>query len=257
MKVKVKESKIVKDVKNTLSKKSPEILIGFGVAGMITTTILAVKATPKAIRLIEEAEEEKEDDLTKTEVIKAAWKPYVPAVVTGIVSISCIIGSNSVNAKRNAALATAYNISQTAFAEYKDKVVETIGEKKEQAIKNKIAKEKMEKDPVTKSEVIITEKGNTLCYDAATGRYFKSDIDKIKKAVNELNFKMLNEMYVSLNDFFEALGLSGTALGNDLGWNLDGGTIEVEFSSQIADDGTPCLVIDYAVSPRYDYSKLY
>ncbi len=255
--MKTNVSKIIKDTKMTVSKHSPEILTGLGIAGMAATTVLAVKATPKAILLLKEAENEKEDSLTKMEIVKVAWKPYIPAAVSGVASISCLIGASSVNARRNAALAAAYNISQTALTEYKDKVIETIGEKKERAIKDKIAKEKVEKDPVTRSEVIITEKGNTLCYDAATGRYFKSDIDKIKNAVNELNFKMLNEMYVSLNDFFDKLGLSHTELGNELGWNLDGGQVEVDFSSQIADDGTPCLVIGYTVAPRYDYSKLY
>lgn len=255
--MKTNVSKIIKDTKTTVSKHSPEILTGLGIAGMAATTVLAVKATPKAILLLKEAENKKGDSLTKMEMVKVAWKPYIPAAVSGVASISCLIGASSVNARRNAALAAAYNISQTALTEYKDKVVETIGEKKERAIKDKIAKEKVEKDPVTRSEVIITEKGNTLCYDAATGRYFKSDIDKIKNAVNELNFKMLNEMYVSLNDFFDKLGLSHTELGNELGWNLDGGQVEVDFSSQIADDGTPCLVIGYTVAPRYDYSKLY
>lgn len=255
--MKTNVSKIIKDTKTTVSKHSPEILTGLGIAGMAATTVLAVKATPRAILLLKEAENEKGDSLTKMEMVKAAWKPYIPAAISGVVSISCLIGANSVNARRNAALAAAYNISQTAFTEYKDKVVETIGEKKEKVIKDKVIKDKIEKNPVTKSEVIITEKGNTLCYDAATGRYFKSDIDKIKKAINELNFKMLNEMYVSLNDFFDHLGLSRTELGDELGWNLDGGQIEVDFSSQIADDGTPCLVIGYTVAPRYDYSKLY
>lgn len=266
-------SKVVKDAKIMVSKHSPEILTGIGIAGLVTTTVLAIRATPKALRLIENEKlnrlkkyinddvSENDSDyknlvLKPVDVVKVAWKPYIPAFISGVASISCIVGASSVNARRNAALAAAYNLSQTALTEYKDKVVETIGEKKEQAIKDKIAKEKVEKDPVSKSEVIITEKGNTLCYDAATGRYFRSDIDKIKNAVNELNFRLLNEMYVSLNDFFSELGLSHTDLGDDLGWNIDGGKIEVDFSSQIADDGTPCLVVGYLVAPRYDYSKL-
>ena len=259
--MKLNVSKLCKDAKVMVSKRSPEILTGLGIAGMISTTVLAVQATPKALDLIARAEDKKFDNghgnkLTVSEKMKVAWKPYIPAFISGVASISCIVGASSVNARRNAALAAAYNLSQTALTEYKDKVVETIGEKKEQAIKDKIAKEKVEKDPVSKSEVIITEKGNTLCYDAATGRYFRSDIDKIKNAVNELNFRLLNEMYVSLNDFFSELGLSHTDLGDDLGWNIDGGKIEVDFSSQIADDGTPCLVVGYLVAPRYDYSKL-
>ena len=259
--MKLNVSKLCKDAKVMVSKRSPEILTGLGIAGMISTTVLAVQATPKALDLIARAEDKKFDNghgnkLTVSEKMKVAWKPYIPAAITGIASISCIIGASSVHAKRNAAIAAAYNLSQTALTEYKEKVVETIGEKKEQAIKDKIAKDKIEKDPVSKSEVIVTGKGNTLCYDAFNSRYFYSDIDQIKRAINELNRIMLNQMYVSLNDFYDELNLKHSGNGDELGWKLDDGFIEVDFSSQLSDDGRPCLVIEYMVAPRYDYSKL-
>ena len=168
--MKLNVSKLCKDAKVMVSKRSPEILTGLGIAGMISTTVLAVQATPKALDLIARAEDKKFDNghgnkLTVSEKMKVAWKPYIPAAITGIGSISCIIGASSVHAKRNAAIAAAYNLSQTALTEYKEKVVETIGEKKEQAIKDKISKDKIKKDPVSKSEVIVTGKGNTLCYE--------------------------------------------------------------------------------------------
>ena len=259
--MKLNVSKLCKDAKVMVSKRSPEILTGLGIAGMISTTVLAVQATPKALDLIARAEDKKFDNghgnkLTVSEKMKVAWKPYIPAAITGIASISCIIGASSVHAKRNAAIAAAYNLSQTALTEYKEKVVETIGEKKEQAIKDKISKDKIKKDPVSKSEVIVTGKGNTLCYDAFNSRYFYSDIDQIKRAINELNRIMLNQMYVSLNDFYDELNLKHSGNGDELGWKLDDGFIEIDFSSQLSDDGRPCLVIEYMVAPRYDYSKL-
>ena len=239
-----------------LKKHSPIILTSIGALGVVGTSVLAVKATPKALNLLEEVKKEKGGELTTLETIKVAWKPYIPAAITGIASISCIIGASSVHAKRNAAIAAAYNLSQTARKEFHDKAMEMIGEKKEQAIKDKIAKEKVEKDPVTKSEVIVTGKGNTLCYDAFNSRYFYSDIDQIKRAINELNRIMLSQMYVSLNDFYDELNLKHSGNGDELGWKLDDGFIEVDFSSQLSDDGRPCLVIEYMVAPRYDYSKL-
>ena len=259
--MKLNVSKLCKDAKVMVSKRSPEILTGLGIAGVISTTVLAVQATPKALDLIARAEDKKFDNghgnkLTVSEKMKVAWKPYIPAAITGIASISCIIGASSVHAKRNAAIAAAYNLSQTALTEYKEKVVETIGEKKEQAIKDKISKDKIKKDPVSKSEVIVTGKGNTLCYDAFNSRYFYSDIDQIKRAINELNRIMLNQMYVSLNDFYDELNLKHSGNGDELGWKLDDGFIEIDFSSQLSDDGRPCLVIEYMVAPRYDYSKL-
>lgn len=248
--------KVINDVGKKLDRRSPEILAGIGIAGMVTTVVLAVKATPKALTLIDEASNEKNAELTKAEVVKAGWKPYVPAAITGVMSATCIIGSVRIGARRIAAISTAYKLTETAFSEYKEKVIETIGEKKEKAIKDKIDKDKVEKESVSKSSIIITDKGNTLCYDASAGRYFKSDIETIKKAVNEINRQMVYDQYVSLNEFYDELGLDHTDLGDDLGWNLDNGLLEVDFSSQIAEDGTPCIVISYNVAPRYDYSKL-
>ena len=249
-------SKIAKSMWTVTKKHSPEILTGVGIAGMITTTVMAVRATPKALILIENKKREKQvDELKPIDVVKSAWKPYIPAVVTGTTSIMCLVGASSVNVRRNAALATAYAISESSFREYREKVIETIGEKKEQVVRDEVAKDKIQSHPVTNREVIITERGNTLCYDAISGRYFKSDIDKLRKAENELNRRMIGEMYVSLNEFYSEIGLSSTSIGDDLGWNINNGYIELSFSSQLAENGEPCLVIDYYIAPKYDFSK--
>ena len=242
---------------------------------MITTTILAVKATPKALELIEkekkrqndalreEAEEHnlelcpQVDKIKAKDVIKVTWKCYIPAVVIGATSVACLIGASSVSARRNAALAAAYKISESALIEYKDKVIETIGEKKEKAIRDEINKDRIEKNPVSKSEVIITGKGDTLCMDYLTGRYFKSDIDKIKRAVNELNAKLLRESYVSLNEFYYELGLDGNELGGRVGWNSDKGLIDVDFTAGLDENGTPCLVMHFNSQPVYNFDKLF
>lgn len=259
-----KLNSFLKSAKIVFNKYSPDILTGIGLGGMVATTIMAVKATPKALSLIEQAGYQKGSDenplddmeytpLTKREMVKVAWKPYIPAVITGILSISCIIGARNMSIKRNAALATAYTLSETALREYTDKVIETIGEKKEKEVKDLVVKDKVLNNPMKNNEVIITDKGNTLCYDMISGRYFKSDIDRIKKAVNVLNHQMLRDGYVSLNDFYYEIGLHNTKMGDDLGWNSDRGLIDLNFSSQLADDGTPCLVLDFTISPKHDY----
>lgn len=261
-------SNILKSVQTTMSKHSPEILIGVGIAGMITTTILAVKATPKALKLIEQEKEARKADrehgvdeqfapekISKTDTVKLCWKCYAPAVLMGTLSVACLITSNSVSTRRAAALTTAYKLSETALTEYKEKVIETIGEKKEQAIKEAINQNHIEKNPVSNHEVIVTGKGTTRCYDKFSGRYFDADIDHIKKAVNELNRSMLLHDYVSLNDFYDELGLSHTNLGNELGWSILNGYMDVEFSSHLCDDGTPCLAISYTLAPKYEYDR--
>ena len=248
-----------KSIKGVLERHAPEILTGIGVAGMVTSTVLAVKATPKACLLINGRKDELEvEKLPVTELVKTTWKCYIPAVVTCGASIACLVGASSVNFKRNAALATAYKLSEAALSEYKDAVIETIGEKKEQSVRDKVAEERLKKNPVSKSEVIVTGNGTTLCYDPVGNSYFKSSIQQIESAKNKLNARMLSENYVSLNDFYDELGIGPTKLGDDLGWDIyKDGLIDIAFSSRLAEDGTPCLVMDYSVAPRYEYYKVH
>ena len=249
-------AKFIKDARKMVSKHSPEILTGIGIAGMITTTVLAVKATPKALEKIKEEKKAKcTDELTPVETIKATWKCYIPAAVTGVASVTCLVGASSVSARRNAAIATAYKLSETALTEYREKVVETLGERKDQMVREAIDKDHIEKNPVSQKEIIITGKGTTRCYDNFSGRYFESDIDQVKRAVNELNRQMLLHDYVSLNEFYDELGLTHTDLGDELGWSIDKGYIDVHFSSHLSEDGVPCLAISYSIAPRYDYSS--
>lgn len=258
---KINAAKLFKEVQTFVTDHSPEILTGLGIGGMITTTVLAVKATPKALTLIKDKQEELYPDstqkMTPAQTIKATWKCYIPAAVTGITSIACLIGASSVNARRNAALATAYNLSATALAEYKEKVVETVGEKKEQAIRDKVAEERIKKEPVNNSAIIVSGTGNTRCFDTITKRRFISDIEQIKRIVNELNRRMINgDDYVSLNEFYYELGLTdGCDIGDELGWNVTRGLIEIDFSAQLDTDGVPCIVLDYSVAPKRGYNS--
>ena len=227
---------------------------------MVTTTILAVKATPKAVELIKRDSRKNHDGdphaYTKVEAIKSCWKCYIPAVISGGVSVACLVGANSVHARRNAALATAYKISETALLEYKDGVIETIGEKKEKEVCDNINKKRIEENPVSNNEVHITAKGDTLCYDYLSGRYFKTDIDSIKRTENELNKRMLHDIigFTSLNDFYINLGLDPVGIGYDLGWNTEN-LIDIRLGTQLADDGQPCVVIDHVKPPIYGYDK--
>lgn len=260
-------SKIFKDVQRSAVKHSPEILTGIGIVGMVTTTILAVRATPKALILLEDKKREikieaigtdaRSIELTPLETIKTAWKPYIPAAITGVCSIACLVGASSVSARRNAALAAAYALSEGALNEYKDKVVETIGEKKEKEVRDAIAKDKVDRTPVVEKEIIRTNRGETLCFDSLSGRYFYSDIDQLKSARNDLNQRLLFDTYIPLNEWYEMIGLDTIDIGDKLGWTVnpdssDKGLVELELSSQLA-DGTPCMVVGFLNPPRYDY----
>ena len=237
-------------VGKTMRSNSPTILTGLGVAGLVTTVVLAVKATPKAMKLIEEYDEylgykTTSDPMT---TIKVAWKPYIPAMVMGTATIACIIGSNSINLRRNAALAGAYSLTETVLKEYQSKVVETIGEKKEQAIKDEIAKDTIKANPVVGKDVINTGFGDTLCFDTLSGRYFYSNMEALRRAQNDINHDLINDVWVSLNEAYAKMGLKGIDLGEETGWNVDK-MLEFEFSSHLSETGVPCLVLGYRRLP--------
>ena len=243
-------------VKKSTIKHSPEILTGIGIAGMVTTTVMAVRATPKALELLEK-EKANGTEISNIDAIKICWKCYIPTGATCALSIICLVGASSVNVRRNAALATAYSIAENSLKEYQSKVVEAIGEKKEQTIRDAVAKEKIDAHPAKESEIIFVGDGETLCFDVLSGRYFKSKIDRVKKAENDLNRRMRDEMYISLNDFYYEIGLPSIKIGEDIGWNIDReGYIDLRFSSQLNDNDEPVFVIDYGCGPRYDYRNL-
>ena len=246
----------------TLRRKSPEILTGVGIGGMITTTVLAVRATPEALRRIEAKKKaENHKNLTAVQTVQAAWTCYIPAGVTGTVSVACLIGASAVNGRRNAALATAYSLAENTLRDYRSKVVETIGEKKEEAILDAIDRDRVERTPPPSntSEVPMTEGAvaPVLCFDAMFGRYFYSDVETLRRAANKLNWQMNNcsESYISLNEFYMEIGLSTVDVGDELGWRTDRGLIELRFSSQLVNGHTPCLVMSHSNPPEYGYSE--
>lgn len=269
-----KLTNMFKNARKFLGKHSPEILTGIGIAGWISTTVLAVKATPKALELIKDEIDRQNDQnvrdavangedncayitkLKPVDLVKTCWKPYLPALGLSLASTSCIIGANAIHYKRNAALATVYAISERTLLRYKDKVIETLGEKKEKEISDKVAQKNVNDHKVSDRSIIITSKGNTLCMDSFSGRYFRSDIDTIKKAINKINRDLTYDHYVSLNTVYGEIGLDNVKNGELLGWNLDNGLIEPSFSTCLADNDEPCVVIDFYIQPKYDFDKL-
>lgn len=245
-------TKLTKDIGHSIVKHQPKLLIVVGACGMLVTTAIAVHETPKAMRLIEQRKKELEQETLSTkEVVKTAWKCYVPAVATGAVSVGCLLGGDSLYAKRGTALAAAYTLSETALREYKGKIVETLGAETEQTVRDAIAKDRIAANPVEKHEVIIADKGDTLFYDSISGRYFKSNVEAVKKAENLLNRNMLRDDCITLNELYYELGLDGTSLGDTLGWRASDGLFEIEFSAQLSPNNTPCVLMDYNALPSY------
>ena len=250
-------AKMTKAIKVKADKKAPAIAIGIGIGCFGCAVISSIKETPKAVRLIEAKKKElslsEEEKLPATELFKAVWKCYVPMGIAFTAGAMCILGSHRISMRRNAALAAAYQLSETAFREYKTKVIETIGENREKTVRDEVAKAKIKENPPVPSQIIVTGRGKTRCYDGQTGRYFESDIETIRQIINKLNYRLQTEHYISMNELFYELALPNTDLGDLIGWNLDDGLIDIQFSSMLADDGIPTLVLNYNVAPRYEY----
>ena len=166
--------------------------------------------------------------------------------------VASILYANKAHIQKSTALASAYALSESTFKDYREKVAETIGENKEHYIREKAETEKIKKQPKD-SEIIVTGNGDYLCYDSWGGRSFYSDINKIKQAFNEVNAMMFDEMTVSLNDLYSELGLPETSGGDQLGWNVNKGTIKPLFSSGLSSDNRPCLVVSFENNPSPNY----
>lgn len=250
---------MLKKIEKIISDNSSEILLGVGLAGMLTSTVLAVKATPRVHEILEEEKNirrlESEPDMKVIDVVKLSWKPYLPAALSYGASAACILGSYNISTKRNATLLAACKLGETALKEYREKVIEVVGEEKEKEIKSRVNNERINRE-LPEGNIIITGTGTTLCFDTISGRYFQSHIDRIKKIQNELNHRLLNDSIVSLNEFYHEIGLESTDIGEELGWNIEDGLIEVFFDSHLNSDGQPCMVVDHYNRPKSGFHKI-
>lgn len=246
----------LKTTQRFLSDNSPTILTSLGAAGVVSTAVLAAKGGKLSeISLQVDAEHENRDEpYNLKEELQRTWKNYIPAAAVGAASIICIISANSIHSKRTAAIATAYSLTETAFKEYKNKVVEQIGAKQEERVRDEVAKDRVKNDPLSSKEVIFVGNKEVLCYETMDGRYFKSNMETLRKAQNDINAQILNEGYASKNDFCRLIGLAPTGYGEEVGWNTDT-LLDLQFTSTIADDGEPALAIGYAVTPVRNYYK--
>lgn len=248
---------VAKHIERVAKDNAPVILTAIGVTGTVSTAIFASKASFRAAELIREHEEtEGTPEDAKERLIertKVTWSLYIPAVGVGTATIACIIFANQIGTRRAAAMAAAYSMSEKAFGEYREKVVEKIGAAKEQEARDELAQERVERNPLG-SQVIVMNEREVLCFDQYTGRYFNSDMETLKQAQNKINYRMIRENYASLNDFYDCVGLDWVPTGDDLGWNSDQ-MLELSFTTVLSDDQRPCIAIDFNAVPVRNFYR--
>ena len=239
-----------------VKKNASTILTVVGSAGVVATAVLAVKATPKAMRVLEEAKEEKQEDLTVLEKVQIAGPAYIPAIVTGVATVACIFGANILNQRQQAALMSAYALLDNSYKEYRAKVMELYGEDADANVKAEVAKDKYQK------QCVVVSEGKHLYYDSYSERYFEATPEQIMKAEYAVNKKLQFNDCLFLNDFYELVGLEPTDYGNYLGWSLTE-LIECtwfswwELSRQkvFLEDDLECTILNFSLDPNFDFEN--
>lgn len=231
------------------------ILTCTGAAGVVATSVMAVKATPKALMLIEKAEEEKGEKLTKTEVIKTAGPAYIPSVIMGAGTLACIFGANTLNKHQQASLMSAYALLDSSYKEYKDKVAELYGEDADMKVRTEIAK-----DHYDEGDDQNEDDGKQLFYDEYSQRYFRASNETILSAEYAINKIVAEDCYAMLNELYDLFEIDKVDYGDDVGWSsaqmfdmywsswIDFGHEKVEL-----EDGMECFMIHFT-EPVPDYA---
>lgn len=244
-------------------RNASTILTCIGGLGVVATTIMAVKATPKALEKIEEAEKEKGEELSKWEVVQQTVPVYLPSIFLGATTIACIFAANILNHRQQASLVSAYGLVDQKFKDYKRKLVELHGKEAHDEIVNQLAIEKAE-DTVIRNECLCSNCTLSLeesCgelvlfYDEFGNRYFESTIEQVQNAEYHLNRNFVLGGLVLLNDFYEFLGLEPTDYGSTLGWTVEDELYWIDFNHRktTLDDGLECYIIEAPWGPSADF----
>ena len=278
----------ISSVGKAVEQKSPAILTGIGIGSFVGCAILAVKATPKAIQLMNRKAQEKYCEflepagqveyetyeewldiedltvvpprvyfnvLTPVEVVKSTWKAYIPSVGLGVLGIVCIVASTKISTGRNVALAGAASIAEKTLYDYQQKVIDILGKEKSNEIRDQIAKDRIQEIDTIHASVVENEvicergTGNTWIYDPITDRKWKSDLETVRAAMNDFNHDLIGGIYGTLNDWYYCLGIKGTTIGDDLGWCSDK-LLDIRFAAMVLDNGEPAIVLDYETLPN-------
>lgn len=239
-----------------LKRNSSTILTCIGAVGVVATAVMAAKATPKAISLLEQAEEEKGEDLTVLEKVNVAGPAYIPAAVVGVSTIACIFGANALNKKQQASLMSAYALVNNSYQDYKAKVREIQGDEVADRIQEEIVKDKFEvtttMEPMHEDEVLF--------FDDFSLQFFTSTIEDVLDAERRFNGNFMMSGSACLNEFYDMVGAGRIDAGYQLGWvasssDYDLGISGVKFEHQKmhVGDNMECYAITMKPSPCEGY----
>lgn len=214
------------NLKLQLKRGSPTILTILGAAGLIFTTVSAIRATKEA---------------TEAESAKAAWRCYIPTVVLGASTLVCIFGANALNKKQQAAITSAYILLNNTHKEF---------------LKNDVVKQAVAEDKADDIDIPHTDE-KTLFYEFNHGEFFERDMAEVLSAEYQFNKQFISRGHACLNDFYELIGLPKSQVGETLGWTDRDGVPWIDFEHELVEleDGMECYFIFLPEPPIPDYSR--
>lgn len=237
-----------------LRHSSPIILTCLSVVGVVGTTVMAVRATPKALRLIKVKKDELETDkLTPVELVQTTWQCYIPSALIGAGTIACIIGIGVMDRRNQAALSSAYAMLNESYKQYRQAAKKVYGEDADSKIHEEMAKDAMVADNCWGYQVynmdMDTDSEHLLFYDLFLKRYFNTTMAAVVNAQYHINRNLQCRGYSSINEYCAFLGIDGVEHGDEMGWTIDeiyeGGEMWLDFDNHktTLEDGIKCIVI--------------
>ena len=235
---------------------APMILTIVGSGGVIATAVMAVKATPKALKLISDEECRNPQPLTKLDITKLCWTVYVPSVIIGATTITCIFGANLLNQRQQASIISLYGAVDQSYKRYRKASGEVYGEDAMSRIDAQVAKDMYIYSGADKiySPEFDSESDKVLFYDIFSGRYFQSTVASVINAQYHLNRMWVLQGEVTMNEFYGFLGVDHISGGDEVGWTYDYAEsgyawIDFNMSEVEIDGGLECFVISTPFGP--------
>lgn len=218
-------------------------------------TITAVRATPKAIKMLKEAESEKGENLTKLEIIRAAGPTYIPSVLLGVSTIACIFGANTLNQKKQASLMSAYAMLNESYKQYRKAAKTVYGEDADDKIHAEMAKDALVSTYDWGYQVynmdMDSDSERLLFYDLASKKYFRTTMAAVLNAQYHVNRNLSIRGDCSLNEYLSFLGLDEVEGGDTIGWDIcymieemDCYWLDFDNYKTTLEDGLECIIID-------------
>jgi hypothetical protein len=252
-----------------LRRNASTILTVVGGIGVVATAVMTAKETPKALALIEDAKEEKGEELTTWETVKVATPAYIPAIAIGASTLICVFGANLLNKRSQASLTSAYALIDNAYKEYKGKLKELYGEEAHNKIIDAIAVEKAEEMRVCNYNLtsycdLSLADGTSeprLFYDEYSNRFFETTVEQVMNAEYHLNRNFVLRGFAYLNELYEFLGLEPTEYGSTVGWSIDDdGIFWIDFNHRKAlldNDTLEAIIIETPWGPSVEAMEDY